>query len=123
MPPRSPESASTPERSDYIFKGKCFRRTVKGQGAFDSWRRVNAVPGRASSVSREVEARKVTGSLGKPQLSAVAEQSEWESALGFQAVGALEFGKQGSDRSNRTFQTEPWQPAEKIHRQSGQNTN
>lgn len=50
----------------------------------------NTVPGRMSSISEELEARKVTGSLGKPQLSAVAKQSEWELALGLQAVGALE---------------------------------
>lgn len=46
-----------------------------------------------SSVSKEVEARKVTGALGEIAVCA-AEQSEWELALGLQAVGALELGKQ-----------------------------
>lgn len=42
----------------------------------------NTVPGRMNSISKEVEAQKVTGCLGKTQLSAVAEQSPWELTLG-----------------------------------------
>lgn len=68
------------------------------------------VPGRVSSLSEEVEAQKVTGSVGKPGLSGVAEQSEWELALGLQAAGALEFGKQGTDHSepSRTGPGSQW---------------
>lgn len=52
------------------------------------------------------------GLFGETSVVAVAEQSEWELALGLQAVGALEPGKQGSVRSDRTFRTGPWQLAE-----------
>lgn len=49
----------------------------------------NTVPGRMNSISKELEAQKVTRCLGKTWLSAVAEQSPWELTLGLQAMGAL----------------------------------
>lgn len=80
---------------------KCSRRNVliktsMAMGAFDKQRRGNTVPGRVSSVSKEVEARWVTGFRGKLGVAA-AEQGAWELALGLQTVGDLGAWPAGCD--------------------------
>lgn len=54
------------------------------------------------------------GNLGR-----LMRRSDWELALGLQAVGALELGKLGLTTRNLPGQ-EPWQLVETIHGQQGQ---